>query len=268
MTYSEAVSRLLQIAEAEIGTHETGDNLTKYAAQYDFDTRLYGFDMNGSPWCDYFVDWCFMRSFGYELGSSMLFQYSGCSGAACEASAQYFISHDAFYHSPQVGDQIFFYVSGGINHTGIVFELDDGYVTTIEGNSGDAVRKNRYRLNDPSIAGYGRPAWNYVAKLSPESAEMADSASDSVSAGSGIISSPPCSVASALIKRGSVGWLVTALQALLNYYGYDLDADGEFGPLTFEALTDFQRRHTDADGDPLEADGICGPKTWAALFSA
>ena len=42
------------------------------------------------------------------------------------------------------------------------------------------------------------------------------------------------------IQNGSTGWAVTALQAALNYLGADLDADGEFGPLTEEALWTFQ----------------------------
>ena len=41
-------------------------------------------------------------------------------------------------------------------------------------------------------------------------------------------------------NTGSIGWHVTLLQAFLNYHGEDLDADGEFGPLTQEALLNFQ----------------------------
>ena len=41
-------------------------------------------------------------------------------------------------------------------------------------------------------------------------------------------------------NTGSIGWHVTLLQAFLNYRGEDLDADGEFGPLTQEALLNFQ----------------------------
>ena len=42
------------------------------------------------------------------------------------------------------------------------------------------------------------------------------------------------------VKVGSLGWAVTALQSALNELGADLDADGDFGPLTEEALMDFQ----------------------------
>lgn len=48
---------------------------------------------------------------------------------------------------------------------------------------------------------------------------------------------------------------VKALQRLLH-----LTTDGIFGPLTTEALKDWQTAHG------LQPDGICGPKTWAALL--
>ena len=56
------------------------------------------------------------------------------------------------------------------------------------------------------------------------------------------------------IKKGSRGNDVIALQKKLN-----LIADGIFGPITDEAVRDFQRSHN------LAVDGIVGPKTWAAL---
>ena len=36
---------------------------------------------------------------------------------------------------------------------------------------------------------------------------------------------------------------VRALQNMLNYYGANLDPDGEFGPLTKEALISFQKAY-------------------------
>ena len=56
------------------------------------------------------------------------------------------------------------------------------------------------------------------------------------------------------IKRGSRGADVVTLQKILN-----LATDGIFGPLTEEAVREFQRGHG------LAVDGIVGPKTWAAL---
>lgn len=56
------------------------------------------------------------------------------------------------------------------------------------------------------------------------------------------------------IRKGSRGDTVAVLQRKLN-----LIADGIFGSITDEAVRDFQKSHG------LAADGIVGPKTWAAL---
>lgn len=62
------------------------------------------------------------------------------------------------------------------------------------------------------------------------------------------------------LRRGSQGDEVAELQALLNAkQGYDLEIDGNFGKATEVAVRDFQAKHG------LTADGIVGPKTWAAL---
>lgn len=55
------------------------------------------------------------------------------------------------------------------------------------------------------------------------------------------------------------GDIVMTLQTLLNENGADLDVDGEFGNLTYEAVKDFQKRHL------LDVDGVVGEKTWDAL---
>lgn len=56
------------------------------------------------------------------------------------------------------------------------------------------------------------------------------------------------------LKRGSKGKEVAQLQQALKLY-----ADGIFGPLTEEAVKEFQRKYG------LVADGIVGPNTWALI---
>jgi hypothetical protein len=55
---------------------------------------------------------------------------------------------------------------------------------------------------------------------------------------------------------------VREIQTGLNRCGYSLNVDGEFGPLTDEAVRKFQREHN------LEDDGIVGKLTWEVLIKA
>ena len=64
----------------------------------------------------------------------------------------------------------------------------------------------------------------------------------------------------ALLKQGSKGKAVTALQTMLKTLGFDPGAiDGKFGPGTKAALISFQK------SKGLLADGKAGPNTMAAL---
>jgi serine-type D-Ala-D-Ala carboxypeptidase (penicillin-binding protein 5/6) len=72
----------------------------------------------------------------------------------------------------------------------------------------------------------------------------------------------PVAPDSGVLKLGSSGMLVEALQRTLNERmkpSPGLGADGDFGPMTEGAVIDFQK----AKG--LEANGVVGPETWAAL---
>jgi hypothetical protein len=62
------------------------------------------------------------------------------------------------------------------------------------------------------------------------------------------------------IQKGDRGPAVAMMQAALKYHGYDPQwIDGDFGTRSNNMLMAFQAEHN------LEADGICGSATWAAL---
>ena len=152
-------------------TRNAGDeNFTKYAR--DLDKRnFYNGKKNGFAWCDVFVDWCFVAAFGEAGALKRTFQPSFFpfnKGAGCKYSYGYYAGEKRIFSEPQVGDQIFFYNREGnaISHTGLVYDLDEACVYTVEGNTspeegvvanGGMVAKKCYSRDDPQIAGYGRP---------------------------------------------------------------------------------------------------------------
>ena len=61
--------------------------------------------------------------------------------------------------------------------------------------------------------------------------------------------------------------IVMAVQKQLNAKGCGpIDEDGDYGNNTYSAVKLFQTRNSDANGNPLEADGKIGAITWATLF--
>jgi len=64
-----------------------------------------------------------------------------------------------------------------------------------------------------------------------------------------------------ILKRGDKGEKVKTVQQLLSGAGFQVDADGDFGPATESAVQRYQKAHN------LTVDGIVGPATWTALLA-
>lgn len=170
--------RLISLAKAQIGYQGKRSNTqlddfranvpglyNKYARDMDALGDFYNGRKNGFDWCDVFVDWCFVTAFGRELGQRLLCQPNKSLGAGTGYSLNYYRQKGQFRATnPQPGDQIFFGDSSSTWHTGLVAKVENGYVHTIEGNSGNpsAVRTSRYVIGSKNIKGYGRPDWSLV----------------------------------------------------------------------------------------------------------
>ena len=120
-----------------------------YWSWYGFGSRV--------EWCACFVSWCANES-GY-IDEGVIPKFAGCSGGV-----QWFRDRKQWQprtYTPKAGDIIFFdwEHDGGADHVGIVQSVSDGYVHTIEGNSGNACRQRQYSLNSADIFGYGIPAY-------------------------------------------------------------------------------------------------------------
>lgn len=150
----------------------TAGKYNKYARDLDALGDFYNGRKNGYDWCDVFVDWLFVTSFGRELGQKLLCQPDRSLGAGTGYSLGYYRAMGRLFDKPQPGDQIFFGDSSSTWHTGLVVRVEDGYVHTIEGNAGNpsAVRASRYVIGGKTIKGYGRPDWS----LAPDEKEDDD----------------------------------------------------------------------------------------------
>ena len=268
MDKNEAIAKLVNCAKSQVGYLEKrsnaylddktanagSNNWNKYARDIDNKyPNFYNGKKNGYSWCDIFVDWCFIECFGYEKALKMLYQPTKSTGAGCSYSASFYRAHNAFYRQPQVGDQVFFGDYGNEGHTGIVVAVSGNIITTVEGNTsggygvesnGDGVYIKKYNTSTQYIPGFGRPNWEVVSS-NVGNEEVTDT-----------VNYP-------IIKLGSKGSDVKKAQQLLIAKGYSCGtagADGDFGAGTYNAVKKFQ-----ADNG-LEADGIVGANTWAALL--
>lgn len=260
MTIQEAKNKLVAWCLAQVGYQEGANNWNKYAPKW---AEAGGWNAQNQPWCDIFVDCAFIECFGIDLASKLTYQPKGGFSALCSASANYYKNNGAYFSTPAVGDQIFFNVSGGINHTGIVVGVTGGMVTCVEGNSSDAVRKNTYAVNNSYINGFGRPNWDIFDSNGNDNATTDEDTP--------IPEQPEqetCSVTLTLpvIKYGDESMWVKLMQTALICRGFNCGwygADGEYGQQTKIALFQFQQKNADKVG---EADMVCGQRTWKALL--
>lgn len=140
------------------------------------------------------------------------------------------------------------------DHVGLVIEAGRNYIRTIEGNSGSGsnnetqVRENYYVLDQiwNDIYGFADPAYG---DADPEKEQITERNTFDMEL--------------RILKRGDTGKNVCALQQLLEANDYSVGScgcDGDIGTDTENAIKRFQHDRN------LESDGICGPKTWAALL--
>jgi hypothetical protein len=152
MTYPIGTNaRLIEVAAAEVGTIEEGDNLTKYGKFTKAD---------GLPWCGSFVNWCAAQA-GVKIHSVV----------STAVGAHKFKETNRWSKIPQLGYLAFFDFPSDnldrISHIGIVVGLiDDKTCLTIEGNtSGTGDQRNggmvmvkvRSFAKGKEIVGFGIP---------------------------------------------------------------------------------------------------------------
>lgn len=239
---AQAIDIVLRIASEEVGYQEKAsaanlDDKTANAGSNNY--TKYGRDMHNiqpsnmdypAAWCDAFVDWCFYKAFGASLAKQIL---CGDFDDYTITSANYYKKAGRWSTTPKRGYQIFFKNANGICHTGLVYQVEDNIVYTIEGNKSNAVRKAQYNKDDTYIAGYGMPGYELAVNTTNNS---------------NVKYTGKCTVTAYQLIKGDKGTAVKALQTLLNLYGYrgrdrkTLTVDGVFGDNTEYAVTELQTK--------------------------
>lgn len=259
-------------------TGNTGSkNFTKYARDLDAISGFYNGKKNGYAWCDVFVDWVFVKAFGAEKAKELLCQPDKSAGAGCYYSMNYYKNKGQLHSSPKVGDQIFFQnSSGSITHTGLVYDIDNNYVYTVEGNTsgasgvvanGGGVCKKKYSLGYAYIAGYGRPAYDPPAPIyyKPtvkewQKAAIADGFKFPKYGADGSWGKECETVAKkAVVKKRLIHKYPNLTKLVQKVVG--VEADGKCGPKTSAAIKTYQIDHG------LDADGCVGPNTWKVILN-
>ncbi len=125
-----------------------------YWSWYGFTSRV--------DWCACFVSWCANECGYIDKGIIPKFAW-------CPYGAQWFKSRELWMDNsatPSPGMIIFFDwddadtkgPDGVTDHVAIVERVEDGFVYTIEGNSGGSCRQRKYPVGHCEIYGYGIPA--------------------------------------------------------------------------------------------------------------
>lgn len=136
-------SDIVKVAASQIGN----PGGQPYWSWYGFSGRV--------EWCACFVSWCADQCGYIKAGTVPKFSY-------CQTGKEWFVDAGRFEdasssYTPKPGDIVFFDWGGDghVDHVGIVEFVKDGSVHTIEGNNGDAVRRDDYRLDSSVLVGYG-----------------------------------------------------------------------------------------------------------------
>lgn len=221
-------STVVNIALGEVGYLEKKSNKnldSKTANAGSANYTKYGRDMHEiypavmdfpAYWCDTFVDWCFQKAYGVSNAKGLL---GGNFDDYTVNSARLYKNKKAWGTTPKYGAQIFFKNKTRICHTGLVYDFDNMYVYTVEGNTsgasgvianGGGVCKKKYLRTDPKIAGYGYP--NYDPE--PTTSKPATTANNTKTAN---------------VKTGQI-WLNNNYgDTLIKYRGAKLAEDGDYG---------------------------------------
>lgn len=205
------------------------------------------------PWCAAYVS-----AMGMKCGmQSIIFPECGCD-RMIDVYAARGRWREADY-TPQMSDLIFYDWdrSGTADHVGVVVSVSGLTIKVVEGNVSNAVGYRNIVVGDKLIKGFALPDFASLADK-----DITDFAEDTIVLSKPTSTGAECSIQLPILKKGSTGNSVKALQLLLIGNGFSCGtygADGDFGSATQAAVISLQKAKS------LDPDGIVGQHTWSAL---
>lgn len=147
---------ILAIANTQLGYTESSKN---YQVAEDGATKMgytrYG-DWYGDPygdWCAMFVSFCLNYA---KVPANVFPQESSCDKWTATLTSRG-LYQEAQGYTPKTGDIVFFDTDNDkiADNVGIVSELTNAELKSVEGDCDDSVKTNTYKLEDSTILGYG-----------------------------------------------------------------------------------------------------------------
>ena len=258
----KATSKYSYYRDKEYFEKDKGSNNYTYAG--------YKTGANGQPWCAAQVTQAIVDACGGDTGKAKkvmwgVYPYLACNQLwdAADDDHRFWGDYqrwtlgkgDRKTYVPCAGDVIVFTDNGSTRtHTGMVYAVDDTYVYTFEGNSGNMCRKRCYNRNSSYIYGYVK--LNYADGEEP--------VIEPEQYGQVVCKDPELH----LLSKGCAGDEVKTIQRICYSRGFKgennkpLTVDGDFGTQTKYAVMKMQEYLG------IEVDGIVGANTWAKALKA
>ena len=249
------VEYIIKIAQSFLGSLENSSQHKEIIKLYNEARDPSAYIMTVSdPWCAAFVVAVFQKAGYADLVPCF---------ASCDQMVTWFQKHGqlvSWKESPHVGDLVFYNWNNDnvMDHVGIVTKNQFGNLTIIEGNCSDTVKYRNIYYTNAVIKCYGRP--KYDSRLTVKEATI-----------NPIPATPWQALPEddrreidrwPLLYEGSNGVWVKVLQVFLRFIAADeVEVDGEFGPITKDAVMSWQQCMC------LEVDGIVGRDTWSSFFT-
>lgn len=244
----ETINNFIAVAERFHGVREGTPQHSIILALYNSSRPDDEYEMTSSdPWCAAFV--------GAVSGGCGLQNIVPVSAHCGRLEAALVKKGAVQVTEPARGDIALFDWNGDgkyDDHTGIVVNVENGVVTTIEGNRNDMVAYRQFSPASTPVRFY-RPNWTRTPVQSTETIKW-EKYRDYYAE---LTWDEKCEIKTfPTIKSNSKGVYVKILQDFIG-----VDIDGIFGKDTESALIKYQEQKQ------LEPDGVCGRQTWSSFFA-